>query len=211
MLAQGLLRRAQRFVAGAGLPGQARELIDRSLRSLARTDLTYERLVAASAIEDEPVRQSRRMPFDLVVAVTQIVGELIAPDELACTVQFPPDLPLLNADAERLRFALRSTLGHLISISGPENQLRISASVESGKVTLELKLAGWVEAAEEEIEAGGDLILRLENHARSTAELATAAVEAIVKAHGGRFIREMTREGVCIRLAGLDALEAKEG
>ena len=85
--------RAQRFVAGAGLPGQARDLIDRSLRSLARTDLTYERLVAASAIEDEPVRQSRRMPFDLAAAVTQIVGELIAPDELACTVGFRRTCP----------------------------------------------------------------------------------------------------------------------
>jgi PAS domain-containing protein len=210
MLAQGLLRRVRRLIANAEQPGQALALLDQSLRSLARTDLTYERLVAASAIEDEPVRQSRRVPFDLAGAVTRIVGELIAPDELDCTVRFPPDLPLLKADPERLYFAVRSTLGYLISVADPDDQLNVSAWTENGKVTLQIRLAGSAGAPDEASETEADPIVRLENHACSTAELATAAVAAIVKAHAGSFVREDTEDGICIRLAGLDVLAARE-
>ena len=207
LLANALVRRVQRLVSDDGLPASAGDLLDRASRSLSKTDITYERLTTSLAMQTEAVREGRRVPLSLPVMANSLLAALPAEDAQAVCLDIPQDLPLLSADPGRIGFALRSVLGHLLCIRGPEGLVELRARGGAGRVTVEMRLTGSADAAvaATATAAETDAIRQLEQEARATVELASAAVEAVVAAHGGRFERATTPDGVRIRMIGLEA------
>jgi PAS domain-containing protein len=211
LLANALVRRAQRLLPD-GATGAVAGLLERAARSLSKTDITYERLTATLAMQSEAIREGERVPFSLAAGLQSIAASLPEEDVKALRLEIPDELPLLRADPERLRFALRSAVGHLLCIRGPDGEVALRARDGDGRVDVELELTDSPESVEEPAPPPreGDVIRELEQEARATVELASSAIKAVVEAHDGRFLREVTSDGIRIRLLGLETAPAWE-
>jgi GAF domain-containing protein len=207
LLAGELLRNVQ-----GKLPSDspARTLIERAARNLSSADLPYERIASVFDVIAAP--RGRNGFLDLAAELRRFRDSLPEDDADALELGFADDPMIVKGDPERLAFAFRSLLGHLLSIRSADTQLQVSIETLRGKVFVNVALtttnsasivAGLLESSSDEKAPQRDRIACVESLAFSVATHAVDAVRKVVKAHRG--LLEITeREGkVFVTIGGL--------
>ena len=195
LLAGALLRQAQRAVASGDAQSQANGILDRAARSLAKTDITYERLASSLEAISEPQREGRLAPFSLRSALQDLVNALPRQDEHSLVLDdVPADLPSIRVDSERMVFALRSIVGYLLAIRAPDAQVALRAWTEGERVSFSVTLRSQPARASGEVPAAPF---------SDGAEQALTAARTIIEGHGGQLSQRATERGLEVHIAAL--------
>jgi PAS domain-containing protein len=210
LLAGALLRSAQ-----SQLPenSPAHALIDRAARNVSSADLPYERIASVFDVIAAP--RGRDGFLDLAAELRRFQASLPEDDADAMELGFRDDPVIVKGDPQRLSFAFRSLLGHLLAVRSPGAKLKVSIDASSGKAFVNIAVAtldsvstvaGLAEASPDGPVVQRDRIARVESLAFSVATHAIDAVRKVIKAHRGQLeIRE--HEGkVLVSIAGLRLL-----
>jgi PAS domain-containing protein len=188
----------------AGLNSESSDysLLDRVARNLAKADLPYERIAWIHDILVEPVR--RNGVLNLATELRQFRDSLPKDDALAIKLQFDEDNVVVKGDPERLSFALRSLLGHLLAVRTPEAQVQISLVASHGEAEVNITLtcsddllvkAGISKTPEKRDASQRDEIAFAEARAFAIASHGIEAIRKIVEAHGGQLSQPYERAG----------------
>ncbi|UVC12307.1 hypothetical protein IHQ71_29205 (plasmid) [Rhizobium sp. TH2] len=198
LLTGALLASAQKKLSAED-SSSARGLIDRASRNLSRADLPFERIASVFDVVSAP---KRRNGFLDLAAELRRFWSLLPDDEVEhIELGFEPDKMLVvRGDPERLAFAFRSLLGHLLAVGTAESPLRVSLEEVGSKAFVKIVLttqnsASIVSAlSEEPLDSNQpDQIARVESMAFEVATHATEAVRKVMRAHAARL--EVRREG----------------
>ncbi|MGP0089136.1 MAG: PAS domain-containing protein [Xanthobacteraceae bacterium] len=189
LLASALMKRA---LKGMDANAPAYPLVDRALRSLTVADIPYERVASVYDVVTEPRRGKGIL--DIRALLLRFSEALPENERKALRLDLPPDGPLaVKGDPERLAFAFRSLLGHLLYIRLPAALLRVHLTAGGGTATVEIVLDGAnpdAAAMGSEIDHNAEVTTRdqiayAERLAFSAAALGFDAVRAVIEAHGG--------------------------
>ncbi|MGH7069547.1 MAG: hypothetical protein ACREFO_05970 [Acetobacteraceae bacterium] len=228
LLVGSLLRHARERCR---LDSETSGLLDRAARTLASADLTYERTAASYDAFKEPKRESRLGPVELGWELERFRNALPGDDQAAFDLKVPDGPVAVTGDRGRLRFALRSLLGHLLALRPPPGmlpagKLHVGLERAGDGASLHIELTGAENAALEDAlnimpekvmserapaPEARDLMRCLEapvayheEPADATVALGLAAVRSVIKAHGGTLRCVSTTEGnVCLEIVGL--------
>ncbi len=190
MLASTLLRRvAGRSEAVSRDPvGRA---IEQTIAEVEKADITFERLAEELSASKEPMRQSEA--FHLEKCVAAVVAALPDRDRNNIELALPDDDCVIEGDLARLRFAIRSMLGHLLrvrpAVDGHSTKVRVELERIAEALRLTLSVTGLTSVAYEEPPAPKDAIAAGVSAAREESGLGLATVEKIVSAHGGALVK----------------------
>src|SRR5262249_10469301 len=124
-------------------------------------------------------------------------------DARAVKLKVVDDAVVVRGDPERLAFAFRSLLGHLLAVRVPQTQLYISLAVSNGEAVMNITLSGansavvadLTKTAEDVKAATRDAIACAEARAVAAAAHGMEAVRRVIEAHGGRLLLPIERDG----------------
>jgi PAS domain-containing protein len=178
---------------GAQLTTSSEDLSRRLVAEINKADITFERLAENLNVRREPARNKQL--FDFGFCVGSVINGLPKRDRERVDDAGPNRPVFVNGDPERLVFAIRSTLAHLIRILPAEEDARVWVSLSSRaeKATLILAIADHqrpcVEAESERASTANlrpDALWRAYKVARGDASLGLSAVRRVIKAHDGK-------------------------
>jgi hypothetical protein len=119
---------------------------------------------------------------------------------------------IVRGDPERLAFAFRSLLGHLLAVRSTDAPLKVSLDVLRGRAFVNIVLttrdsasivAGLTEASSVGQAAQPDQIARVESLAFAVATHAVDAIRIVIKAHGGKLQVTRQEAKVFVSMGGL--------
>ena len=119
---------------------------------------------------------------------------------------------IVRGDPERLAFAFRSLLGHLLAVRSTDAPLKVSIDVSGGRAFVNIVLtahdsasiaAGLAEASSDAQAAQPDQIALVESLAFAVATHAVDAVRQVIKAHGGKLAVTGQDGKVLVSMGGL--------
>ena len=175
--------------------------------TMTMADIPYERVACVHDVIAEP-RRSRGI-LDLRAELLRFRKALPANEAEALRLDLPDGALVVKGDPERLSFAFRSLLGHLLYVSPPGGQLEVCLKARGDTATVDIVLAGanidaavsGSEADEADAKAAtGDKIAYAERLAFSAAAHGFDAVRAVIAAHGGE-LRQSTGSAGELRLS----------
>ena len=130
----------------------------------------------------------------------QMVQPHLARKNLTLHVHIPPDLPLIEADQERVAQILRNLLSNAIMHTPGNGEISITAGVIESRVTISVRDTG-VGIAPEHLPYLFERFYRVDSsRARATGGtgLGLAIVKQVVEAHGGQIVVEsQPGKGTC--------------
>jgi signal transduction histidine kinase len=145
----------------------------------------------------------QRVPIALEDVITNTVNALSLQAEskkLSLCADISPDLPLVEADAQRVGQILRNLLSNAIKYTPEQGEVRVSAQATQGEVKVYVRDNG-VGIAAESLPSIFKHFYRADiSRTRETggSGLGLAIVEQLVHAHGGRVIVESrVGQGTC--------------
>jgi len=191
VLAGALLRQAQRSLANGDAQKLADGILDRAARSLAKTDITYERLASSWDAISEPHREGRLAAFSIPLTLQALVDELPKEDRRSLVLEAPTNLPAIRADSERMAFALRSIVGYLLGIRAPDARLEVRAWLEGDRVSVSVALRSQFTAANGEAPQQASL-----SDAAVAARQALTGARSVVEGHGGKLSVYANEDGL---------------
>ena len=115
-------------------------------------------------------------------------------------VNLPPDLPAFLADTQRIEAVLRNLIENAVKYAGDHSPVRVSASVQSGKLIVRVEDEGPGIPAEDS-QRIFQSFYRVENGLTRPAPgagLGLAICQGFVRAHGGDIWLEPSPKGTCI-------------
>ena len=171
-------------------------ILDRAARTLAKTDITYERLASSLEAISEPQRQTKLGPLSLQSVLQDFVNTLPKHDEYSLVLDVPADLPPVRADSERMAFALRSIVSYLLAIRAPDAQVDVRAWIEGERVSLSATLRSQSSRGSSD----GPAVPFSDG-----AEQALTAARTIIEGHGGHLSQSATDDGLEVHVASLPA------
>ncbi|WP_024512243.1 GAF domain-containing protein [Bradyrhizobium sp. ARR65] len=212
----GALLRSARSTLDPGMPVYA--LVDRAMRSITMADLTYERIACVYDAIRTPWR--REGVLNVGAMLLQYQSSLPADDAQGLKLDIPEAPIVVDADPERLSFAMRSLLGYLLALSHPGMQLRASVSASQHKALVAIELTGVpsnliarldrLSVGEKDLTT--DKIAYAESCAVAVAAHGLEAVRAVVTAHGGQLDQYFGDNGtVYFKISGLRLTGASLG
>jgi len=195
LLCGALLRQAQQLVAHSDVQAVAGEVLDRAARSLARTDITYERLASSLEAIEKPQREGRLAPLSMRTALEDWLAGLPKQDQQHISLDgVPASLPSIQVDSGRMAFALRTIVGYLLAIRAPGAQIDLCAWIENKQISFKATLRS------EHIQVGDD-------HPAAPLydgiEQALTPARTIIERHGGHLLHQVTKDGLEVQISAL--------
>ncbi len=157
---------------------EAAPALEQLRAQIGKADLTFERLAEAIGAKRDPRRTDDRV--DLAGLVQDVLEALPERDRARAPAGTVPAGRIVRGDRERLRFVLRTLLGHLLTAC--PDRIRIGADLRGNHVTLSLEPS---EPAPAERAGPLSLLEEAAQAAREAAGLAYETVEGVLHAHGG--------------------------
>jgi hypothetical protein len=188
----------------AGHLTKAKDSLERATRSLNKTDITYERLACSLEVIREPQRETKVKPFSMGSALGALTQSLPAEDKAALKLHLPPRLPPIQADSERMTFALRSIIGYLFSIRSPDAKVELRVWMEGAGVSLRAAVRTQIGPPTDPASARAPITAPAEQAAMGV-ERALTAAKKIVESHGGNLFYGVSADGLEVRLEKLPA------
>ena len=207
LLANTLVRQAGHLVSSDDASQSAKHILERATRSLNKTDITYERLASSLEVIREPQRETKVAPFSMHSALGALIQSLPAEDEAALKLNVPPRLPPIQADSERMAFALRSIVGYLLSIRSPGANVELRAWTEGAGVSLCAAIKNQPVPSSDATSAQPPTTASAEQAAMA-AERILMTARKIVESHGGRLFYHVSADGLEVKLEKLPASTA---
>jgi hypothetical protein len=200
LLANALVSRARAMVEPAG---SVDKLLERVVESLAKTDITYERLAIGLDIQLTQLKPvNRKVAFDLRNALNRFRNALPTVDREALSLTVPDSTPALWGDPERLTFALRTTIGHLLAIRLPEALVNLTVADAPGCVSLRIELtASRSPAFADNTGSDDDPIGHAEAMALAAVGHALKPARVVIEGHGGQITAHDTRQGAILEIS----------
>jgi signal transduction histidine kinase len=183
-------------------PKQLELLLD-ARDNTERLLLMIENLLDLARLESKgPVLDVRpEPPGELLRQAAEVVRPRAEDKGVKLTVETPPDLPAVAADADRVSHALHNLLDNALRYTQPGGRVALTAAVEDGKVTLTVADNGSGIPAEY-LPRVFDRFFRVPGQSQEGGTgLGLAIVREIVAAHGGTVTCESrTGEGTTFRM-----------
>jgi GAF domain-containing protein len=187
-----------------------RALIDRAARNLSIANIPYERVASVFDVVAAP--KGRNGFLDLAAELRRFRASLPKDEADGMELEFGDDAVIVRGDPERLAFAFRSLLGHLLAVGSTGAPLKVSIGALRGRAFVNIVLttrdsasivAGLTEVSSEGQAAQPDQIARVESLAFAVATHAVDAIRIVLKAHGGK-LQVTGQDGkVLVSIAGL--------
>jgi PAS domain-containing protein len=178
--------------SGVSSQGESEDLSKRLIAEINKADITFERLAENLNVRRNPAGNMKRL--DLRFCVDSVIDGLPRRDRDRI-VRVKPQTPVfVNGDPERLTFAVRSIVAHLMRVLPADENARahVELSLHGMSATLVMAFADCADAG---IETNGDVasvanarpdaLWRAYEAARGDASLGLSAVRRVIKAHGG--------------------------
>ena len=187
LIADGLLRRIKDLMDSAGLPQGLAGLLERAASQLGKADLTFERLADTLTAHQKP--SEAKATFDALGTLMQSVQALPEDDAASVAVECGLDEFPVQGWEDRLGFAFRSLLAHLLQDLEDEGRVQVTGSAaEDGGLQLRFRPSSLAEPPPAPDPA--DPIATAADRARRLVQLAPGAVSAAITWHGGRFVHD---------------------
>jgi PAS domain-containing protein len=189
LLANALVSRARGLV---GDNPDLRSLLTKARANLAKTDITYERLVVGLDAERNPL--GRPVAVDMWTALESFIGDLPEEDRTALQVSHGGMAPAAWVDPERLRFVFHSTIGYLLGIRLPGSSIALQLSGGPRHVSLCLTTRGGKgEIGFTFQRSAADPVARARADAQEATSHAFSTVRKIIESHHGTL--RLSRQG----------------
>jgi len=171
----------------------ARRPIDRIVRGAQRADRMIRDLLDISAIESGrfSIERHRVEPANLILAALESQQSLAAEASVIIATDLSPELPLIDADEERLLEVLENLIGNAVKFTNPGGSITVGAMRQENEILLSVKDSG------EGISANHlphifDRFWQARKAERRGSGLGLAICRGIVEAHGGRIWADST-------------------
>jgi PAS domain-containing protein len=196
LLANVLVDRARRVLPDDKSDLQG--LLAKVCSSLAKTDITYDRLVNGLEAERRPA--GTPVAVDIETVLKSFMITLPEDDRSAVTLDIDGNVPAAWADPDRVRFVLRSTVGYLLATRLADQRIRLRLSNDPGYVAMELDAPGLGGTGFPFSMAATDPVARAKTEAREATEHALPTVRKIIETSGGRLETLQKANGLTLRL-----------
>ncbi|MCF8034300.1 MAG: hypothetical protein K9K66_09965 [Desulfarculaceae bacterium] len=132
------------LMAIGGFSAQVRRKLPPESSEAHKLDVVVEQTARLESMVKEMLDFSRPLELHsrevdlapLVAATLEVAAPLASENRVRLTSDLPPDLPLVEADADRLQQALINLVGNAAQASPQEGEVRLSARCEEGAVVL---------------------------------------------------------------------------
>jgi len=160
-------------------------LLSRARSSLAKTDITYERLVAGLEFERAPV--GTPVAVDITSILEGFLGDLPEEDRRAVELTCDEAVPAAWGDPDRLRFVLRSTIGYLLATRDPRGPVAVHAGATARQIVLDLSagVPGGSGSGLPSAAGAADPLARAQADAQEATAHALSTVRRVVESNGG--------------------------
>lgn len=167
--------------------------IERILRATQRADRLIRDLLDVNAIEGGRFVVERRKleAAELLLSALESQQSVAADASVILTSDIAPELPLLEADEERLLEVLENLVGNAVKFTEPGGVVTIGASASENEVKVWVKDNGHG-IKPDHVPRLFDRFWQARRHDRRGTGLGLTICKAIVDAHGGRIWAEST-------------------
>jgi PAS domain-containing protein len=186
ILASTTMQRALRQMTDPDAAKACEAAVEKLLSEIGKADITFERLAEGLSAIKEPMRE--RGPVDLNRTLEGFITALPERDRRHIDLVPSPIGPVVMGDAVRIRFVLRSIVGHLLRCRPDDDhhvaRIRVATTSVSGLVTISLCITGMILADDSGPVPEKDPLWTWMQYARDDASLALEAVEKVLASHG---------------------------
>lgn len=171
----------------------ARRPLERIIRGAQRADRMIRDLLEINAIETGrfSVQRGRMEPADLILAAMESQQSLAADASVIIATDLSPELPLVEADEERLLEVLENLIGNAVKFTSPGGSVTIGAMQREDAILVSVKDTG-AGIAPDQLPHIFDRFWQAKKVYRRGTGLGLTICKAIVEAHGGQIWAEST-------------------
>ena len=165
----------------------AQRSVDRILRGAQRADRLIQDLLEISAIGDGQfsIEVQPMETVDAILAALESQESIAAEASIILGTDISPELPPIEADAERILEVLENLIGNAIKFTGPSGTITVGASAGENEILLWVKDTGSG-IADAQVPHLFDRFWQANKKDRRGTGLGLTICKAIVEAHGGR-------------------------
>lgn len=169
----------------------ARRSIERITRGAQRAARMIRDLLEVNAIESGrfSVQRRRMEPADLILCALESQQSLAADASVIIASDLSPELPLIEADEERLLEVLENLIGNAIKFTAPGGSITVGAMQRGSEILVSVKDSG-AGIGGEELPHIFDRFWQAKKALRRGTGLGLTICKAIVEAHGGEIWAE---------------------
>lgn len=164
------------------LQNEAAPVIEQVHAEIGRADITFERLAEAIGARRDPRRHDDQV--DITALLVEIAAALPERDRKRLTGPATTSSLVVQGDRERLRFVLRTLLGHLLACNPERVAIRIAPEGDASEAQLRLHLT-ISDPRPAEKHDGDSPLEKVAQAAREAAGLAFGTAREVMQAHGG--------------------------
>jgi putative methionine-R-sulfoxide reductase with GAF domain len=180
LLANALIAKSSRLLSdNMELQG----LLSKAKACLAKTDITYERLVNGLEVQRDPI--GRPVAVDVSVALERFLASLPPEDSGAVSITRAEGIPAAWADPNRLGFVLRSTLGYLLASRLPTSKIAVDLAGSADEITVNITCAVQESDGSGQMPADSDPLALAKADAQEAATHALSAVRSAIEMNRG--------------------------
>jgi PAS domain-containing protein len=167
-------------------------LLSKARACLAKTDITYERLVAGMEVQRDPIGSP--VAVDVSAALERFLTNLPIEDRGAVSVTRAESIPAAWADPNRLDFILHSTIGYLLATRLPTCKIAVDLGGSADEVTVNIACAIQESDGGGLMPADSDPLANARAGAREAATHALGAVKNVIEMNrGGTWALDLAR------------------
>lgn len=171
----------------------ARRPLERIIRGAQRADRMIRDLLEINAIESGrfSIQRGRMEPADLILAAMESQQSLAADASVIIATDLSPELPLVEADEERLLEVLENLIGNAVKFTSPGGSVTIGATQRADAILVSVKDTG-AGIPPDQLPHIFDRFWQAKKAHRRGTGLGLTICKAIVEAHGGQIWAEST-------------------
>jgi signal transduction histidine kinase/ActR/RegA family two-component response regulator len=164
-----------------------RRPLERIMRAAQRADRMIRDLLEVNAIETGhfSIQRCQLEPADLILAALESQQSLAADASVIIATDLSPELPLIEADEERLLEVLENLIGNAVKFTSAGGSVTVGAVRCEGEILVSVKDTGSGISADQLPHIFDRFWQAKRAHRRGTG-LGLTICKAIVEAHGGR-------------------------
>jgi signal transduction histidine kinase len=164
-----------------------RRPLERVMRAAQRADRMIRDLLEVNAIETGhfSIQRCQLEPADLILAALESQQSLAADASVIIATDLSPELPLIEADEERLLEVLENLIGNAVKFTSAGGSVTVGAVRRDGEILVSVKDTGSGISADQLPHIFDRFWQAKKAHRRGTG-LGLTICKAIVEAHGGR-------------------------
>lgn len=164
-----------------------RRPLERVMRAAQRADRMIRDLLEVNAIETGhfSIQRCQLEPADLILAALESQQSLAADASVIIATDLSPELPLIEADEERLLEVLENLIGNAVKFTSAGGSVTVGAVRRAGEILVSVKDTGSGISTDQLPHIFDRFWKAKKAHRRGTG-LGLTICKAIVEAHGGR-------------------------